>query len=258
MSPEQGNLVIRINGLSAGYGKRIILRDVDLELRAGEFWFFVGPNGVGKSTLINALLGILQPQEGEIFLNPEFAHRNLIGFVPQRCDLNPTLPIAVHEFVLMGLAGLQVKKREGIERLSWALEKMKLEEMEEKNYWSLSGGQRQRALVARALIRRPKLLIADEPTKDLDLPATNALMECLTDLNQKENLTVLLVTHDLHLAARYCTHAALFTNGSVRTGVCQVILSSETLERAYGVPVAIGHEVGSQGSGSLSWSGEHR
>jgi ABC-type Mn2+/Zn2+ transport system ATPase subunit len=250
MTTQQGDLVLKINSLSMGYGKRIILKDVNLELKAGEFWFFVGPNGVGKSTLINTLLGILQPQQGQIFLNPEFAHRNLIGFVPQRCDLNPTLPIVIHEFVLMGLAGVRTNKKESIERLSWALEKMKLGEMEEKNYWSLSGGQRQRALVARALIRRPKFLIADEPTKDLDLPATNALMECLTDLNQKENLTVLLVTHDLNLAARYCTHAALFVNGSIKTGVCQAILNSKDLGRAYGVPISIGYETGAPGSGS--------
>jgi ABC-type Mn2+/Zn2+ transport system ATPase subunit len=246
MATERENLVLRINDLSVGFGKRTVLKDVNFELRAGEFWFFIGPNGVGKSTLINIFLGVLQPQQGKMFLNPEFAHRSLIGFVPQRCDLNPTLPIAIHEFVLMGLADLRAKKKERNARLSWALEKMRLQDMEEKNYWSLSGGQRQRALVARALIRRPKLLIADEPTKDLDLPATNALMECLTDLNQKENLTVLLVTHDLNLAARYCTHAALFVNGSVRTGICQVVLNSENLERAYGVPVSIGHEVESQ------------
>ena len=257
MATEQGDLVLRINGLSVGYGKQIILRDVNLELRTGEFWFFVGPNGVGKSTLINALLGIVQPQQGQIFLNSEFAHRNLIGFVPQRCDLNPTLPIAIHEFVLMGLAGLRIKKKERINRLSWALEKMKLREMGEKNYWSISGGQRQRALVARALIRRPKFLIVDEPTKDLDLTAANALMESLTDLNRKENLTILFVTHDLNLAARYCTHAALFVNGSVRTGVCQAILNSEDLGRAYGVPVSIGYETAASGPGSLREPGGH-
>ena len=114
---------------------------------------------------------------------------------------------------------------------------MNLEDMRLKNYWSLSGGQRQRALVARALVRRPKLLIADEATKDLDLSTTIALMQSLNDLNRKENLTVLFITHDLALAARFCTHTALFIDGCVRTGTCQAVLNSEDLERAYGVPV---------------------
>jgi ABC-type cobalamin/Fe3+-siderophores transport system ATPase subunit len=114
---------------------------------------------------------------------------------------------------------------------------MNLEDMTMRNYWSLSGGQRQRALVARALVRRPKLLIADEATKDLDLSSTIALMQSLTDLNRNENLTVLFITHDLASAARFCTHTALFINGVVRTGSCQVVLNSEDLEKAYGVPV---------------------
>jgi ABC-type cobalamin/Fe3+-siderophores transport system ATPase subunit len=149
------------------------------------------------------------------------------------------LSTTVSEFVLLGLAGLRTEKKETLERLSWALEKMNLEDMKLKNYWSLSGGQRQRALVARALVRRPKLLIADEATKDLDLSTTISLMRSLTDLNRNENLTVLFITHDLALAARFCTHTALFINGLVRTGSCQVVLNSEDLERAYGVPVWI-------------------
>jgi ABC-type cobalamin/Fe3+-siderophores transport system ATPase subunit len=230
-------IVLEVSRLSLAYGKRMVLRDVNLRVMASEFWFFLGPNGVGKTTLVKALLGMLPVQDGKIFLNPSFASRELIGFVPQRCDLNPTLSTTVSEFVLLGLAGLRTEKKETLERLSWALEKMNLEDMRLRNYWSLSGGQRQKALVARALVRRPKLLIADEATKDLDLSTTIALMQSLTDLNRNENLTVLFITHDLALAARFCTHTALFINGLVRTGSCQVVLNSEDLERAYGVPV---------------------
>jgi ABC-type Mn2+/Zn2+ transport system ATPase subunit len=239
---ENNEFIFKMNGMTMAYGDRTILRDVNLVVRPGEFWFLLGPNGVGKTTLLKALLGMHQPKQGRLQLHPEFAQGNFIGFVPQRCDLNPTLPTTVKEFVLLGLAGILARKEEEIERLRWALEKMKLEEMIEKNYWSLSGGQRQRALVARALIRRPKFLIVDEPTKDLDLTAANALMESLTDLNRKENLTILFVTHDLTLAAHYGTHIALFLDGSVRGAPCHTILNQENLERAYGVPVSIWEE----------------
>jgi ABC-type Mn2+/Zn2+ transport system ATPase subunit len=248
---EKNDVIFEMKGLSAAYGSRTILKDVNLTVRRGEFWFFLGPNGVGKSTLLKVLLGMAQHSAGDLFLHPEFADRRSIGFVPQRCDLNPTLPTIVSEFVLMGLAGIRTDKKDRAERLCQALEKMRLHDMEDKSYWALSGGQRQRALIARALVRRPRLLIADEPTKDLDLPAGNALMGALTDLNRRENLTVLFVTHDLTLAARYCTHTALFLDGRVQTGACGVILNAGDLEKAYGLPIAICREEETEGSFTL-------
>lgn len=236
------DFVFKMSALSFAYGDRIVLKDVDLMVKLGEFWFLLGPNGVGKTTLLKTLLGILPPKRGTIDLHPRLAQGEFIGFVPQRCDFNPSLPTTVREFVSLGLAGIATHKQERAERLFWALEKMHLTGMEGKNYWSLSGGQRQRALVARALIHRPGFLIADEPTKDLDLPAANALMESLTDLNRAENLTILFVTHDLTLAARYATHIALFVDGLVQVGRNPAILNPDCLERTYGVPVSVFEE----------------
>jgi len=85
----------------------------------GDFWFFLGPNGVGKTTLLKVLLGMLIPTQGKAFLNPEYASRKVTGFVPQRCDLNPTLSTTVSEFVLLGLAGLKTHSGERPERLLW-------------------------------------------------------------------------------------------------------------------------------------------
>ncbi len=241
---ENKDFVFRMKGLSLAYGYRTILKDISLVVSPGEFWFLLGTNGVGKTTLLKALLGLLRPLQGSLEFHPEFTHRDRIGFVPQRCDLNPTLPTTVREFVLLGLAGIRTNKKERLDHLTWALEHMNLKAMEEKSYWSLSEGQRQRALVARALIRRPKFLIADEPNINLDLPAAYTLMEALKNLNRNENLTILFVTHDLTLAARYASHVALFFDGRVEVGTRHAILTPENLKQTFGLPISVFEEVG--------------
>ena len=226
--------LIQMNGLSLGYGNDVVLRDINLNVGAGEFWFFLGQNGGGKSTLLRTVLGLLPPQTGTLWLHPELGSRERTGFVPQRCDLNPSLPTTVREFVLLGLVGLRVTKTERVQRLLWALEKMGLAGLEGQNYWSLSGGQRQRALVARALIRRPALLVLDEPTNNLDLPTEDALLRLLAALNHTEQQTILFVTHNVQLAARYATHVGLLYSGQMLAGPREAILTPSNLARIYG------------------------
>ena len=236
------DVILRTKGVTVSYGTRTILRDVTIEVRRGQFWFLIGPNGVGKTTLLRTIFGELRPAAGEVFLHPEFAGNAAVGFVPQRCDLNPSLPTTVREFVLLGLVGIRAGQQDKRERLSWALEKVGLGGMEGSDYWSLSGGQRQRALVARALVRRPKLLIVDEPTSGLDLSAVYAFLRSLLLLNKTEQLTVLFVTHDLSLTARYASHIALFHDGAVEVGPVESMLSDASLERTYGVPIEVCRE----------------
>ncbi|MDE2059620.1 MAG: ABC transporter ATP-binding protein [candidate division NC10 bacterium] len=237
---EHVDVVLQATGLTVGYARRTVLEDVALECRKGEFWFFIGPNGSGKTTLIRAMLGILRPKAGRLWLHPNLARREGIGFVPQRCDLNPALPTTVREFVILGLVGTRLgTKKEEMERLEWALYKVGLEGMARRSYWSLSGGQRQRALVARALVRRPDLLILDEPTNGLDLSTEDAFLRLLADLNRQEHLTLFFVTHDIAIAARYATHLALFRSGSIETGPREQLLNRDVLKRVYGVGVEV-------------------
>jgi ABC-type Mn2+/Zn2+ transport system ATPase subunit len=231
--------VLRASGLQVGYGHHTVLDDVELEIRSGEFWFLIGPNGQGKTTLLRAMLGRLPPQAGKVLVQGDFARHDRIGFVPQHCSLNPTLPTTVREFVSLGLVGIRTDRRQRAERLSEALGKVDLGGKESHDYWSLSGGQRQRALVARALIRRPGVLIADEPTTGLDLSVETALLQSLGDLNRTERLTLVMVMHDLAIAAKFATHVALVHNGRVEAGPAHEILSREKLERAYQVPVDV-------------------
>lgn len=237
--------------LCLGYGDHTVLQDVNLEVRAGEFWVFLGQNGSGKTTLLRAFLGLIAPRSGHIWLHPQRAHREHIGFVPQRCDLNPTLPTTVQEFVLLGLVGLRLSRREESERLSSALDKMGLAERAESNYWSLSGGQRQRALVARALVRRPTLLILDEPTNNLDLATEDALLQLLGTLNKDEQQTLLFVTHDIAVAARYATHIGLLHAGTVLAGPRRTVLTKSNLEPIYGARAAIPDTLATSAPGQI-------
>src|SRR5262249_35792248 len=157
---------------------------VTLTISRGEFWFFLGPNGEGKSTLLKGILGIVPPLSGQMEFGASFEKSRSIGFVPQRCELNPTLPTTVREFVGLGRVGILDKASTENIDLLWSLEHVGLEEFRDKNYWTLSGGQRQRALVARGLIRRPQVLIADEPTNGLDVASETALLDNLARLHQ--------------------------------------------------------------------------
>ena len=235
-------LLVKTEGLSVSYGKRTILRDVRLDIRVGDFWFLLGPNGQGKTTLLRCILGLLKPQSGSLWISPELQGRQRIGFVPQRCDLNPTLPTTVREFVLLGLVGIRAKRVECEKRLAWALEKVGLGAKGASSYWSLSGGQRQRALVARALVRRPRLLILDEPTNGLDLTTEESLLGFLAELNEKENITLLFVTHDLTIAARHGSHFALFHDLTVTAGPGPEVLVGNHLEETFGLPVDISRD----------------
>ena len=134
----------------------------------------------------------------------------------------------------MGFVGLRVNNAERRQRLTWTLEKVGLLGLEGKSYWSLSGGQRQRALVARALARRPTLLVLDEPTNNLDLPTENALLRLLATLNHTAQQTILFVTHNVELATRYATHVGLLHSGQMLAGPRETILTSSNLARIYG------------------------
>ncbi len=226
--------LIEARQLSLGYGRSIVLRDVTLTIEQGQFWFLLGPNGEGKTTFVRALLGLLKPLAGELRMPALGDGHACVGFVPQRCDLNPSLPTTVGEFVSLGLVGLRVCRSERQSRLREALERVHLAGLERRSYWALSGGQRQRALIARALIRRPSLLILDEPTTGLDAASEHALIELLQRLNREAELTVVFVTHDLPLAARYGTHAALFHAGSVDSGKVRELLTTGNLARLLG------------------------
>ncbi len=230
--------LFRLVDVTVGYGAVPVLTGIDITIEPGEFWFLVGPNGAGKSTLLRLLTGALPPRSGRIERHPELARPDRMGVIPQRTDVAHTLPTTVCEFVRLGLVGTGPGVREE-ERLRAALAETGLAGLEDASYWSLSGGQRQRAVVARALIRNPTVLLVDEPAAGLDLRAERDLLRLLAERNRSDGTTILYVSHDLRPALTLASHVAVVANGRVRAGPASDLLREPVLREAYGVAVRL-------------------
>ena len=213
------DVLVRTRAAAVGHSGVPLVRGVDLEVRAGEFWVVLGPNGAGKSTFLSTVLGLVPPVAGLVELDAGRAPRARVGFVPQRCEVATTVPTTVREFVLLGTVGTRATARERDERLAWALEHAGLVGHERHDFATLSGGQRQRALLARALVRRPCLLVLDEPATHLDVEAERRLLALLGHLHVVDGVAILMVTHDVGAALDVATHVALFRDGRVETGL---------------------------------------
>src|SRR5437773_1966609 len=182
-----------------GYGRRVVLRDIDFDVAAGDFLGIVGPNGAGKTTLLKAILGLIKPISGNV-QTPAGGLR--IGYVPQRESVDTLFPLTVMDIVLMGrysrlgpFARPRTADREIAVR---SIEHVGISHLTHRAYPNLSGGQKQRCLIARALAGEPNLLILDEPTNGMDLPSEKAIMDLIQHLHDVDGITVLMVSHLLN------------------------------------------------------------
>lgn len=177
------------------------MHDIDLAVKEGEFLAIFGPNGGGKTTFLKLLMGFLKPNKGEISLfdsSPKKA-RKRIGYVPQVMQFDREFPISVFELVLMGCLSKAnwwgILPKEAKQKAEEALHKVGLLDYKERAFGTLSGGQAQRALIARALVADPDLLLLDEPTASVDPDAEAQIQQLLLKL--KGSMTIIMVTHDL-------------------------------------------------------------
>lgn len=210
--------LIATHGLALGYGGEAVVEGVSLAIRPGEFWCLIGPNGCGKSTLLRGLLGLLAPTSGTIEIAARLGRGARVGYVPQRSELSNALPTTVRELVTLGLVHAQVPREERAAAVTAALAEVGITELAARSFWSLSGGQRQRALLARALVRRPELLVLDEPTEGLDVATQQALLATLDRLHRSGRLALVVVTHRHEIARERADHVALFHDGRVVAG----------------------------------------
>ncbi len=204
MTAAPDRVALEFDQVTFGYGRLPVLREVSLRIPQGELVAVVGPNGSGKTTLMRLGLGLLHPTHGVVRLFgtdvTRFRERWRVGYVPQRASGTTTLPISVTEVVRTGLAG-QLRPgrrftRRHRERLDHVLDLMGLGPVRRQRLSELSGGQQQRALIARALVTGPRLLVLDEPTTGVDAEARAVLRESLEHLVVVEGIAVVYVSHD--------------------------------------------------------------
>jgi zinc transport system ATP-binding protein len=204
-----GQQLVSATGVSFGYAKEVILRDVDLSVSAGEFVALVGPNGSGKSTLLGLLLGTLEPWTGTISLLGDrparFRDRGRLGYVPQRPSMASEVPATVDEIVSAGrlTEGRWWRPfgREDREAVLHALESVDLAHVARTPLNELSGGQQQRAFIARAFASDPLLLVLDEPISGIDAESQRRFRDALVHLIRDHGAGVLLVSHELSAVA---------------------------------------------------------
>ena len=237
------SLRLKVQGIEFAYNSVPVLNNVAFEAKEGEIIGVLGPNGSGKTTLLRCMNRALSPSKGivlveekEIGLLTRKEIANEMAVVPQNCII--TFPFTALEIVMMGrnpsMDRFQRETKGDIEIVRNAMEATSVTHLAGRSMNQLSGGERQRVIIARALAQQPKILLLDEPTLHLDVNHQMEIMELVRELARREKLTVIMVSHDLNLAARYCDKLILLSEGSVLSaGSVPDVLTQDNVEKVF-------------------------
>lgn len=238
------DFIVRFHNVTLGYGKKAVLRDVNFEIRRGDFVGIIGPNGAGKTTLLRAVLGLIRPMNGRIVRAGNLRD----GYVMQRQNLDTLFPFTVEDIVRMGRLGhkspWQRMNLEDRARVDDALAAAGIAELRRHLYRELSGGQKQRALIARALAAEPDVLLLDEPTNDMDPRGEAQIMSLVQHIRREQKITVILVSHLLHVVLNHAEKLLLLVDGRARLHAIGELLAGDRLSHVYGLPMRIGESDG--------------
>ncbi len=192
-----------LNNIGFSYEGKVVLEDIHFSVEKGDYLCIVGENGAGKSTLLKGILGLKKPNEGEIILGDGLKRQD-IGYLPQQTEAQKDFPASVYEVVESGclnkLSFFPFYRKEDKKRVEEALRFLKIENLRKSCYRELSGGQQQRVAIARALVSEAPVILADEPTGNLDPVTATEIIEILKNLAKKRNKCVIVVTHSKEVA----------------------------------------------------------
>jgi len=238
-----------LKNVNSGYPDKIVLEDINFDVKSGEFIGIIGPNGAGKSTLLKTITRIIKPIKGEIYLRKKrlenFSYKDFakrIACVSQE-DFIP-FSYNVYDMVMMGrfpyqpiLTGERPKDKDIVENMLDITDTISLAS---RDILSLSAGEKQRVIIARALAQEPEILFLDEPTSHLDIGHQVKIFDILKDLNQKQGVTIVSILHDLNLASEYCDKLLLLNKGRIaKYDMPDEILDYRLLEEVYDTLVVV-------------------
>ncbi|GAB2699973.1 metal ABC transporter ATP-binding protein [Kitasatospora kifunensis] len=258
---SQAEPVVSLRGAAVRVGGRTLWSGADLTVGPGEFTAVLGPNGVGKSTMVKMLLGVLPPAAGEVtVLGAAPGVRNTaVGYLPQRRNFDASVRIRGIDVVRLGLdgdqwgipvPGLAAFKRwraarsgrpeaDGWARVAEVIELVGASGYAHRPIGQCSGGEQQRLLIAQALVRRPSLLLLDEPLDSLDLPNQSAIAALLGRICHQEGVAVVMVAHDVNPILHHLDRVIYLAEGGAMAGAPSEVITSETLTRLYRTPVEV-------------------
>jgi zinc transport system ATP-binding protein len=222
-SSAKDTALIEAVGLGFKDGGRRILDQVDISVAPGEIVTIVGPNGSGKTTLLRLLIGAIQPSDGQVSRSSMLR----IGYTPQRLALDRTLPLTVDRFLALGDAAPPDRRAE-------LLDTVGVPSLGRSQLIDLSGGELQRVLLARALLRRPNLLVLDEPTQGLDQPGEAAFYRLIEEVRNRTACAVLMVSHDLHVVMSASDRVICLNGHICCEGTPTLVLDHPEYRRLFG------------------------
>jgi zinc/manganese transport system ATP-binding protein len=248
MMHQEGE-VLAVDQVSVSFSGRTVLQDVSFTLRAGEFCGLIGANGSGKTTLLRAILGAQALDAGSVKIGCSNGRSGLpsrgssIGYVPQKISLDPYMPLRARDVVALGLdgnrLGLPLPSRARRNRVNEMLKAVNATHFAEQRIGNLSGGEQQRVLIAHALVRRPRLLLLDEPLANLDMRSAAEIVAVLHQLSVKYLITVLLSAHDMNPLLPVMDRVVYLANGHAVSGGTDEVIRTDVLSGLYGYHIDV-------------------
>lgn len=232
-----------IDGIEFGYSSLPVLKDITLDANGPQLLSIIGPNGVGKSTLIHCINRILSPNKGTVMIDGDLVNdislkdlAKKVGYVPY--SANDTFPLSVVDTVLMGRHPHATYKSmdKDLDIVYETLKLLDIEDLAMRNFDELSAGQHQKVMLARGLVQEPEILLLDEPTSNLDIKHQMEVTRILRDLSQKKGILVIMISHDLNIAAKYSDTMIMLYGGSIYAiGTPSEVITKENIKAVYDV-----------------------